>query len=315
MDKIDFTICMMLMVNSRIPYRELAEKFNMSVNSIHKRIKSMVELQIIEKFVTHLSFYAFDPIPINFVMFGTSKTKNPNDLIELLGKNENIYNVSYHSGNLFIIHAHLRNSSTLDPLVSFVRQVGQIPKLKVGLHSIPSPSTFRESKAGQYSKLDFFIINSLKDNSRKTIADIANEVGTSTKTVRRHLNRLIEEDLVHFSITWYPDKGSETIAMIILDLEPNAIINKTEFIDELHRKYNQEILFSWAFSTLPNTIIVCVWTSKMKELQELEASLRSEKVYSISVNIGIKGIIFPTWRDKYLENKIKELKEEKVLSS
>ena len=315
MDKIDFTICMMLMGNSRIPYRELAVTFNMSVNSIHKRIKSMVELQIIEKFVTHLSFYAFDPIPINFVMFGTSKTKNPNDLIEKLGKNENIYNVSYHSGNLFVIHAHLRDSSKLDPLVSFVRQVGQIPKLKVGLHSVPPQSTFRESKAGQYSKLDFFIINSLKDNSRKTVADIANEVETSTKTVRRHLNRLIEKGLVLFSINWYPDKGSETIAMIILDLEPNAIINKTDFIDELNRKYSQEILFSWTFSTLPNTIIICVWTSKMKELQELEASLRSEKVDSISVNIGIKGILFPTWRDKYLENKIKELKEDKMLSS
>jgi len=315
MDKIDFTICMMLMGNSRIPYRELAVTFNMSVNSIYKRIKSMVELQIIEKFVTHLSFYAFDPIPINFVMFGTSKTKNPNDLIEKLGKNENIYNVSYHSGNLFVIHAHLRDSSKLDPLVSFVRQVGQIPKLKVGLHSTPPQSTYRESKAGQYSKLDFFIINSLKDNSRKTVADIANEVGTSTKTVRRHLNRLIEEGLVLFSINWYPDKGSETIAMIILDLEPNAIINKTDFIDELNRKYSQEILFSWAFSTLPNTIIICVWTNKMKELQELEASLRSEKVDSISVNIGIKGILFPTWRDKYLEDKIKELKEDKLLSS
>lgn len=315
MDKIDFTICMMLVRNSRIPYRELAELFNMSVNSIHKRIKSMVELQIIEKFVTHLSFYAFDPIPLNFVLFGTSKTKNPKDLLEKLGKNENIYNVSYHSGNLFVIHAHLRDSSKLDPLVSFVRQVGQIPKLKVGLHSVPSPSTSRESKNVQYSKLDFFIINSLKDNSRKTVADIAEEVETSTKTVRRHLNRLIEENLVDFSINWYPDKGSETIAMVILDLEPNAIINKTKFIEELHRKYSQEILFSWAFSTLPNTIIICVWTSKMKELQELEASLRSENVDSISINIGIEGIIFPTWRDKYLENKIKELTEEKVLSS
>jgi len=315
MDKIDFTICMMLMVNSRIPYRELAEQFNMSVNSIHKRIKSMVELQIIEKFVTHLSFRAFDPIPLNLVMFGNSKTKNPKDLIEELGKNENIYNATYHSGNLFIIHAHIQETSYLDPLVSFVRQVGQIPELKVGLHSVPSPSNLKESRNQQLSKLDFFIINSLKDNSRKTFADIADEVGTSTKTVRRHLNRLIEEDLVNFSINWYPDKGSEIIVTIILDLEPNAIVNKTKFLEELQRRYSKEILFSWAFSTLPNTIVICVWFSKMKELQELEASLRSEKVDSISVNVGIEGILFPTWRDTYLEDKIKELKEEKVFSS
>ncbi len=315
MDKIDFTISMMLMGNSRIPYRELAELFKMSVNSIHKRIKSMVELKIIDKFVTHLSFYAFDPIPLNFVMFGTSKTKNPRDLIEKLGKNENIYNVSYHSGNFFVIHAHLRDPSKLEPLVSFIREIGQIPKLKVGLHSVPPKPAHEETKAVQYSKLDFFIIKSLKDNSRKTVADIADEVGTSTKTVRRHLNRLIEESLVDFSINWYPDKGSETIAIIILDLDPEAIINKANFIEELNKKYSQEILFSWYFSTLPNTIIICVWTSKMKELQEIEASLRSEKVDSVSINIGIEGMLFPTWRDKYLENKIRELKEEKVLSS
>ncbi|GAG57638.1 unnamed protein product, partial [marine sediment metagenome] len=33
MDQIDFTLCMMLMWNSRTPYRELAETFKMSVNS------------------------------------------------------------------------------------------------------------------------------------------------------------------------------------------------------------------------------------------------------------------------------------------
>ncbi len=49
MDKIDIAISMTLMGNSRIPYQKLAEMFKMSVNSIHKRIKSMVNLGIVCK--------------------------------------------------------------------------------------------------------------------------------------------------------------------------------------------------------------------------------------------------------------------------
>jgi len=55
MDDIDFTISLLLMANSRRSYRELAEMFKMSVNSIYKRIKSMVDLDIIEIF-NHLFF-------------------------------------------------------------------------------------------------------------------------------------------------------------------------------------------------------------------------------------------------------------------
>lgn len=55
MDDIDFTISLLLMANSRRSYRELAEMFKMSVNSIYKRIKSMVDLGIIEIF-NHLFF-------------------------------------------------------------------------------------------------------------------------------------------------------------------------------------------------------------------------------------------------------------------
>ncbi len=321
MDQIDFTICLMLVWNSRIPYRKLAETFKMSVNSIHKRVKAMVNLGIIDKFVTTLSFSAFKATPSNVVMFGDSKAKNVKGLIEKLGANENIYTVSQHSGNLFIIHAYIRNLSDLEPLVSFIKQAAEIPELKVGLDSSPMPpedqlhnssypgaevDVTREVKR---STTDFLIINALKDNSRKPVVEIAEEIGVSTKTVRRRLDRLIENHLIDFSIHWYPDKCSEVTAMIILTLKPTIDADKTEIIKTLRDKYGQKILFTWAFSTLPNTIVVCVWVSSMKELQDIQTSLISDNFESVSINIGIGGKIFPTWRDKYLEDKIKEIRE------
>ena len=100
MDEIDFGICMMLVQNSRIPYRELAELFNMSVNSIHKRIKSMVELGIIHNFNTKLSFLNFAN-PVHTIMYGYSQIENKAGLLQELGSHECIFNVTQASDHLF----------------------------------------------------------------------------------------------------------------------------------------------------------------------------------------------------------------------
>lgn len=77
MDEIDFTICKLLMANSRTPYKEFAELFHISVNSIHKRVKSLVELGIIQNFKARLGFANFPTIS-NIVMFGTPNVKERN---------------------------------------------------------------------------------------------------------------------------------------------------------------------------------------------------------------------------------------------
>jgi len=310
MDQIDFALCMMLVWNSRTPYRELAETFKMSVNSIHKRVKAMVKLGIIDKFTTNLNLPAYNKTTSNLVMFGASKANNIKGVIEKLGVNENIYTVSQHSSNFFIIHALTRTPSEIEPLVSFVKLTAEIPELKVGLQSPPiqSESDVDMTRELKISDTDFLIINALKDNSRKTIVEIAEEIGISTKTVRRRLDKLLENHIIHFTIHWYPDKSSEIIVMIVLTLKPSITVDKTKLIDAMREQYSQKMLFTWTFSTLPNTIILSIWVSSMKELQDIHSSLISDEFEMISLNVGIEGKIFPTWREKYLEDKIKEIR-------
>lgn len=307
MDEIDIAISMTLMVNSRIPYQKLAEIFKMSVNSIHKRIKSMVNSGIIRKFTTQISALFFNLNSV--VMFGISKAKNLDNVRQKLGNHENIYCVSQASNKLLYILAWIRNLNELDNLVSFVRQTGEINEINVGLDIDSALSELEDLSDISISKLDFLIINALKDNSRKTISDISYEVGASTKTVRRHLNHLIEKKIVDFSIHWYPDKSHDVISYIILKLNPNANVDKMKLIEKLRVRHGQKILFPWMFSNLPNLMIILVWTRAMKELQELEASLLSENFESINVTVLYNGEIFPTWRDKYLEEKIKEFSD------
>ncbi|KKK44585.1 MAG: DNA-binding transcriptional regulator AsnC [Candidatus Lokiarchaeum sp. GC14_75] len=322
MDEIDFGLCMSLVINSRVPYRELAETFNMSVNSIHKRIKSLVDLGVLQNFNTKLSFLNFPNI-VNIIMFGNSKLENKDELLDKLGRHECIFNVTRASGNLYYIHALLKNFSGLDPLISFIRQEGEFDDLKIGLDSTPpspnapitSETDYNPKSDSQlwqkehlYSDLDFLIIDSLKNNSRKPVTDIADEIGTTPKTVRRHLNKVIEEKLLNFSIEWYPDKSAIIMSIVNLKLDPTLQVDKLKIMEEIRNDHGQTILFSWNLSNLPNLMLVCAWTHSMKELQNLEASLISKKFNSVNATVLFKGKMYPSWRDTYLEEKIKDIK-------
>ena len=311
MDEIDFTLSLLLIANSRVSYRELAETFKMSVNSIHKRVKSLVNLGVIQNFKTRFGFGNF-PNVTNIVMFGTlsPNIKNKKTLINTLGENEYIYNVTQASGNTFYFHAYIRNLNELDSLISFVRKTGEIKELTVGLDRNSPVSNIKDANDVILTKLDYLIVDSLKNNSRKPISDVAAEVGASTKTVRRRLDRLIEKNLIHFTIDWYPDKTGEILSIIILKLNPDTKIDDNGLMNKLRERYGSKVLFSWAFSNLPNLKLLCVWTHSMKELQNIESSFLSENYDSIDVTVLLEGKMFPIWLDLYLEDKINEMKSQ-----
>ncbi|HDZ16868.1 hypothetical protein LCGC14_0657170 [marine sediment metagenome] len=307
MDEIDFTISLLLMANSRTPYSKFAEMFNMSVNSIHKRVKSMVNLGVIKNFNARLGLITFSNYT-GILFFGVSKTKDPKSTIEKIGAHDCVHNVTQASSNLFYIHASLDKITTLESLVSFIRQVGQINELTVGILSSTSKSSIEDLEDISLSKLDYLIIHALKENSRKSIVDISNEVGASTKTVRRHLNRLIEKKLIDLSIDWYPDKTAEFLSFVQVYLEPSEIIDKINLVNDLRKQFGSKLIFSWIFGNLPNLIIICFWTRIMKELQEIETNLMSKGFESVKVTILLEGKNFPSWVDQYLKDKINEIK-------
>ncbi|MFX1570831.1 MAG: winged helix-turn-helix transcriptional regulator [Promethearchaeota archaeon] len=307
MDEIDISLSMILMANSRIPYKELAETFDMSVNSIHKRIKSLVDLGVIQNFRAKLGFTNFRGIT-NILIFGYSDLRQKKQLINKLGANEYIYNVTQGSGNTFYIHAYLRNISELDALVLFIRKTGNFTDLVIGIDKEMPPISLEELDIKPLTDLDYLIINSLKYNSRKTISDIALEVGASTKTIRRRLDRLTENFLVQFQIDWYPDKTGIIPLMVNLKLDSTKIIDDNEFKEKLKEKLGSKILFIWSFSNLPNLKFVFIWAQSMKQLQELQDLLLSESYEKVDLIILISGKMFPTWIETFLEDKVKEIK-------
>jgi DNA-binding Lrp family transcriptional regulator len=300
MDKTDIVLCQLLLGNSRLSYRELADTLNLSVTAIHKRIQDLTESGVIRKFTAKISLFQLDALHI--LIFGNSKLDSVQSLPQKLESNGKIYWLSVGGGNHLYIGAYLQEITELEALVSFVKDAAAMPDLTVGINTFPMmPGFIPALKSKTLYPLDYQIIQSLKDNSRKATSEVADELGVSAKTVRRRLSRMMKDHLVELSMEWYPDVSNDIISLIHLRVKPQADKNT---MDKLLRKHAPNMIFYWGFSNLPDTFIAMVWTNTMKALQQIRENLEKEAdLQSAAPNLLYTGYIFRTWRDRLLEEK------------
>jgi len=297
MDKTDIILVMYLLINSRMSNRELAERLNLSVNAVHKRIQTLIELGVIRKFTAKLSLFKLGGVIIQ--IFGVSTALTIETLPEKISKNNCVYWVALAGGNYLYIGAYLRNLSDLESFVDFIKTEAKIPNPIVGIvsspftgHDIPVPA-----HDVSLTPLDHKIIHSLHDDSRKAISDIAEELGMSAKTIRRRLSNMMEHHLIDLSLEWYPDASNDIMTVLHLHLKPTI---EKKSIPQVLGKYMPNLLFYWLFSDLPNELMAIVWTNTMKELKEIQERLVKENMFeSIIPNILYVGYLFETWRDEY----------------
>ena len=297
MDKNDIILCQLLLANSRLSYRELAEKLDLSVTAVHNRIQSLIDMVIIRKFTTGLSVFAQNAIHV--FIFGYSKTISISSLKQKMEKQGTIYWLAVGGGNTLYIGAFLKNLSELEPLVRFVKETAEMPEPTVGLTGSPIPPFLKNVKKEfdkDLCRLDYEIIRALKDDSRKPTSAVAEELGISTKTVRRRLARMVNNFLIQFSIEWYPDASNDIMSVFHVNLKDDANPNTS---NALLQKHYPNTIFYWSFDNIPDTYVFMVWTPTSKGLKDLRERFEQEPaIKSVAPNIIYTGYIFPTWRDQ-----------------
>jgi Lrp/AsnC family leucine-responsive transcriptional regulator len=291
MDTTDMNLIMLLSANSRLPYAQLAENLHLSVNAVHKRIQLLLETGVIRKFTAKVSLNATNAIVV--FISGVSLLPSIQDLPEKLKRQGSIYWLAIGGGKYLYIGAYLKTINDLTSLLDYIKTEAGIQEPTVGI--IGAPPVTQNKPEETLSDLDLRIIRSLKDDARKPIADVGEELNVSAKTVRRRLDRMIKQSLIELSVEWYPDKSNDIITLIDLHLKPDA---KLSVAPVILQKYAPNILFFWTFANLPSTITYAVWTNNMNELQILREKLEKEDgVATIVPNILYIGYIFETWRD------------------
>jgi len=294
MDEIDLTILKKLLENSRLTYRELANITNMSVSATHKRIKNLVDDKIINAFTARPS-----PIALKYLIvsiFGKSNAKSMDTVSKELGQHENIFIIAIASGKILYITGFLRDITSLRDYSAYVSKIANISEPTIGIMNLPY-ITIPEP----LTTIDYKILKTLNRDSRKPITDVAENVGISTNTVRKRLNRMIENNLVDFSIEWSMKAKNNLLTAFHLYLKEDINIDST--IQYLYEKYSQNVNYCMSYSNILNFIIMTTWTKSAQESQRIQEKLQTEGFKDVIPNIFLTTIYYDCWVDQLLRTK------------
>jgi DNA-binding Lrp family transcriptional regulator len=294
MDEIDLIILKKLLENSRLTYRKLAEMTNMSISAIHKRIKSLVDGEIINAFIARPSIIALKCLWV--LIFGTSNAKSMNAVSNELGQHESTYFIGIAGGKFFYINAILRDISELQEYSSYVSRVAHISEPTIGIINMPYITT-----PEPLTSIDYKILKSLNIDARKPTTDIADDVGVSAKTVRKRLDRMIENKLATFTIKWTPLYENSFITVFHLFLNEGTNINST--IQHINEKYSKNIWYCLSFSNIPNFLTMHTWTKTTQNSQRIQEELQTEGFKDVIPHIFLSGKWYDCWVDQLLRTK------------
>jgi DNA-binding Lrp family transcriptional regulator len=289
LDELDLLIVKDLLKNCRLTYRELANKHSISINAIFKRIQNMTNEGIITAFTAKPSSTALKSIEIN--VFGTSKLRNINEVITELGENEAVFFVGVAGGNFLIIGAYLRDISELHEFTSFCIKLAKLENYTECILNLPYPD-FPES----LSSLDYKIIKKLHRDARRSIPELAEDIGISAKTVRKRIKRMKDLNLVDFSINFAPDSEGIIVSQFFIYLNQES--NYEAEYQKLNEKYNTNIIYLRKCSNKPNLLLLTVMTKSNRETADLNNKLLGEAFKEVKHRLIFEGYFFENWREK-----------------
>jgi len=249
-----------------------------------------------------ISIHYLDAVPL--LIFGRSDTTSIEETLDRLGGSEFSSLAIVASGNYFYVVSLIRHMSELDSYTEFVKRAAEMPSPTVGIYGLDYPdyslavhSGKRKQSYKELSPVDLKIIASLKDDARRPTADIAEMVGVSAKTVRRHLEDMISDGSLEFYVPFDPGSGEDLFFMIHVNLRDGA--DKVEVGRRLLSKYPSRILFVRTFRNIPSFLMCILCSDKTTEIRKVIKGVgEDEDVLTAMPNFVYLRRHYVTWRDK-----------------
>lgn len=303
MDDKDIEILKMLISNSRTPYREISDKLGLSVNGVYKRVNNLTNSGVVRDFQTYLDNRVISAIPV--MIFGQSEAKSQEKVANTLGKNQHTTKILVAGGNYLYITAIFRNLRELQPYLETVKKKAEISAPRVGIVNTMRAEYWMFIKRPldlhieDLSSLDYKIINAIHNDSRRSSKDVSQELGVSTKTVRKRLSKMIEKGYIRMTVPLAFDSSKDIFAVLHLNLKKGQTINSVEAA--LINNYSKNLISIYSFGNLPNQILATTWTNTMKEIKDIQNDLQKMGILdSIIPNIFYNTYLFDSWADSLI---------------
>jgi len=303
MDSKDVRMCQLLLVNSRLPIRDLAASLDITVQAAHRRFQNLISEGVIKEFTASISHSYLDVIKV--YISGKSGLDRIDDIIDALSSSDRTYHAIFTSGGYVFINALLRKMDDLEDYLKMVKEGAGIadPIAKYGGNIQYGGSGPNASKSSVLTKIDYRILYALQHDARKSIADISNEVGLSQKTVKKKLDRMIGENIIELSVHLEP-AASEGVPFInFIRLRHGS--DKVTFKAWLNGHFGARVVLTATYSSLPDDLLIMTWSKTVKMHNEMTSELRSHKdVVGVTSHLEIRDHYFHTWVDKIVEDQV-----------
>jgi len=290
MDDKDLEILKLLLFDGRMSYEAIGKKVKLTPYLVKKRITNLVELGVIMKFVTNLNFLLFQK-SVCYTLADVKQGTDQQDLIERLGKLEMVSGGAISLQNkMQIIHTYSDDhefKKNLERLMEFE----EIENTENFILLIPPDLNFKNTRL---TKTDWKIIYAMKDDCRKTDVEVANELGISSKTVRRRLAYLRENNIILFMIDLDTSAADFLSYLLIVKFQKIAAESLSRVM-----KIVKNYFYVWRVAN-QEAFIFTVFLDRLREIDE--------QVKEIEKISHVKEVIsFVPTKMFYFESSIDEL--------
>ena len=132
---------------------------------------------------------------------------------------------------------------------------------------------------------------------------MAEEIGSTAKTVKRRLENLEANRYLVFSLDWVPCSSGDPISIVHAKVRPAAVRGAHPAL--INRK-DPHILGISAPNTEPGLMVFSLWARNLRELREVETSLNANDDFeSLYSNLFYDMRLYPTWTDKLIADRSK----------
>lgn len=289
LDETDIDILRILFNDCRTSYRSIGLSVGLSTNAVKARIKRMLSTGVIQDFSTVINPAAFGYSKLCHLAIRDSKTlRETLNRLKLLG--EPVMKLDCIGGISVIVLAIREQEEDKIQLLSETLKPAIVQNCFVGRYF---------SKKQKLRETDYKMLKCLISNPRIEISEIARRISVSSKTVSSRLEKMKENNMLHFIVRTDPAsmQGYVRFAMFI----------------RMERKGSQKLIRQIQEELEKNFVIafpmiiqedVTSWQLVARNIFEIDSALKK-----IELLRGVEGadVFIPFRREHYIDWMLREI--------
>lgn len=295
MDELDLEIIKSLAINSRTPYRQIADKTRLSVAGVHKRVQALIASGVIEGYALKVNPFFQEGCPV--VVLGVMSGRKLKDVLAELRRDKETFQFMITGGNQVLIAGMLREPAGLEGYVDKVKGIAGIKDATVAFdsNSTKVKEIIKDMEVKELTPGDLRMLSVLKKDPRKPLSEVAEVLGTTPKMVSRRINKLTQAGWVLFSVQVNLQRSGDMIVAIRVNIDPG----KGEQLEEALRAIPANVLIQRLhFSNIPDLMFLIIITKTQDQVRELVESLQdTEAVLDAVPNFVLHIENMPSWVD------------------